>query len=634
MDSKWRCTSVSAGTSENKNNPSETVKEPTRGKLLLYFASFLFLIWLFDSGTLAIVLPERVCKYPGHPLIPGVYQRVSLSDAVFTRQNGQKYYAAYTIQNITPDIMGMMVRIARLKYSEGEHPSDGGDDHGNPQSDEDQVEYRWYINPGLDPLFVFQGYGSSDGQYAINGYITLGQDIPVVFDSLQTDKEYRVNLIVWTNWDSDPAIGFSRVALQEIRFRHDKFHGNSISHLTVSKSASWVDGAERADFLIQTRWQGVPEGQPPGYKVLSRNAQNSPVEITPDPVTSTSFDTDLYTYFIQNAAEGAPVGIQTSDGTSILDPIGGGSIIKDTCGSNCPSIAIPTNFAASTPYNNVIRLSWGAASNANAYDVYRAESQCPNTTFIYRGMTSQSPFNDTVRAQYTYYYKIRGKNGTCAGDFTTCVAGSATGNPCDALPSPAPAQPTNGATGVCATPTFSWASVPHASTGYLIEVFTNGTCTAPASYSATLPSPSLTWILPGTLPANTLCSWHIQALGDDIYYCHSDFSPCRSFTTSASGLTTPVPQKPGWDAINQFLSPFFKWDPVTGASTYLFELFTGYCGQTSVTQQSLSAPEWKCTLTLNTYTVYYWMVTAKDANGCSGPQSRCCSFLTGPAACQ
>jgi xanthine/CO dehydrogenase XdhC/CoxF family maturation factor len=118
------------------------------------------------------------------------------------------------------------------------------------------------------------------------------------------------------------------------------------------------------------------------------------------------------------------------------------------------------------------------------------------------------------------------------------------------LPPPTLTYPSNGATGIATTPTFSWSSVPGADSGYRILVApteaalptdpTASTCTAcvvnyPPSGTQLL-TPSYT-PPQGTLSAGTQYFWEVHGRSVNYYGTWSDI---YSFTTTATAKTTPA----------------------------------------------------------------------------------------------
>jgi hypothetical protein len=323
------------------------------------------------------------CTYKGLYVQVGntvVQRQVHLSDPTYVRTQGQQYQVLLSVQDITSDVVGVMVRIARLKQSEGEHPADQGDDHGNPRSDEDHVEYRWSLLPGLDPTEVFQGFCTSNGSYDSIGCITLGTDIPIVFDQLITEKEYRINLFVWSTHAPEPGQAFSRMPLEETRNTMYKFKGSDdATALALHRGRRWSEESQGNLPVVRATWQGLPEGQVAGFRLLSRDSEGNTVVVTPEPVREAAFEADVDTMIIQGAADGAPLGVQAVTGGETIGLIGGGGILIDACLiPQCPRIGTPVLSAVTqkTGTIDVLQFSWTAASNATSYQVWRATPSC------------------------------------------------------------------------------------------------------------------------------------------------------------------------------------------------------------------------------------------------------------------
>jgi fibronectin type 3 domain-containing protein len=104
--------------------------------------------------------------------------------------------------------------------------------------------------------------------------------------------------------------------------------------------------------------------------------------------------------------------------------------------------AAPTNVSASA-VDNQVTVSWNAVTGAKSYNVYRSDSQTGTYTKV--GASTTTPYDDTVTATGTYYYKA---SAVSAGGFesahstpiTVAVAGPP--SPTDVSASAADAQVT------------------------------------------------------------------------------------------------------------------------------------------------------------------------------------------------
>ena len=226
------------------------------------------------------------------------------------------------------------------------------------------------------------------------------------------------------------------------------------------------------------------------------------------------------------------------------------------------------------------------------------------------------------------------------------------------LSAPLESAPANGATGISATPTFSWSAVAGANR-YWLMVATSPSA-LPTSPNATTCSGCLfnslgVGSLTGTsfmvtstasLTAGATYYWQVQGYtwsGTAITQ-EGQFSPLWSFATqSAAPLPAPVQSSPANGATGVSTTPTFSWNAVTGVNRYWLMVATSpsalptisaattcsgclfnSLGVGSLTGTSFTVPS---VAALSPNTTYYWQVqgytwsgTAITQNGQFSPQ--------------
>ncbi len=215
----------------------------------------------------------------------GIKRVVALSDPVVCETNGNKYDLSYSIENVTGDLVGAVVRIARIK-DQGNGGNGGDNGNGCPRNDEDKIELRYFLKSGLDPDFVFKGFGLCGNQdYGTVVAIAPGENYPIEFQDLQKDKLYRVTLYAVTAWGADANIGYNLFEVEEGDIlRPKKDPSTHMKVKTMTKEGS--DGVQKTFF--RAAW-GNMDGVT-GYNVVMKKLGGESVTINDAPITATSFE--------------------------------------------------------------------------------------------------------------------------------------------------------------------------------------------------------------------------------------------------------------------------------------------------------------------------------------------------------
>lgn len=180
--------------------------------------------------------------------------------------------------------------------------------------------------------------------------------------------------------------------------------------------------------------------------------------------------------------------------------------------------------------------------------------------------------------------------------FLSLYAGAST-----APGAPVLTSPSNGATGVPATPTLSWTASTNA-TSY--DVYFGAT-----SSPAFVTTVTGTSYQPGTLTAGTTYYWRVAAKNAG----GSATSGTFSFTVAPGGATSgPTLLAPANGATGVSLSPVMQWSAVQGTTAY--DLYIG----TSASSLSRIGSVNTTSVTVRGFrsgTVYYWKVVARTPSG-------------------
>ena len=185
--------------------------------------------------------------------------------------------------------------------------------------------------------------------------------------------------------------------------------------------------------------------------------------------------------------------------------------------------------------------------------------------------TTSDPYTGTLSAGTTYYWEVHALGSTGGGtwssqySFTTVAA---------ALPAPTLSSPSNSATGVSTSPTFSWSQVS-GNLGYRIIVSTNLSDlptdpnqqggTPSNGFNTTVGQNTTSDPYTGTLNAGTTYYWEVHALGST---GGGTWSSQYSFTTVAAALPAPTLSSPSNSATGVSTSPTFSWSQVSGNLGY------------------------------------------------------------------
>ncbi len=104
--------------------------------------------------------------------------------------------------------------------------------------------------------------------------------------------------------------------------------------------------------------------------------------------------------------------------------------------STCNPGPAPTGLSATTPSDNVVRLTWNPEPTAATYNVYRSQEEGCDVRMTKIGTTADTTFDDTsVSGEFEYSYKVTAVTAeNCESGMSNCATTTATGA-CRELPS-------------------------------------------------------------------------------------------------------------------------------------------------------------------------------------------------------
>jgi len=313
-----------------------------------------------------------------------------------------------------------------------------------------------------------------------------------------------------------------------------------------------------------------------------------------------------------------------------------------------PSLSTPSNGAtgvATTP-----TFSWSSVSGANRYWLMVATSpgllptdpaattcaSCVITQSV--SGTSSVPSSGTLSVGVTYYWKVQafvltGSTVTQQGNYSGVSTFTTQAAAPTLLPAPSLSTPSNGATGVPTTPTFSWSSVSGANRYWLMVATSPGllptdpaattcaSCVITQSVSGTSSVPSS-----GTLSAGVTYYWKVQAfvLTGSTVTQQGNYSAVSTFTTQAPAptlLPAPSLSMPSNGASDVSTGPSFAWSSVSGANRYWLMVATSpgllptdpaatTCSSCVITQSVSGTSFTASSGMLSAGATYYWKVQA------------------------
>lgn len=225
-------------------------------------------------------------------------------------------------------------------------------------------------------------------------------------------------------------------------------------------------------------------------------------------------------------------------------------IYFQTPGTIPPTPTSPSPGTTSSPgpvqASSTVTLSWGASAGATYYDLGVVD--VATGSFVVNTTTTSASYVATLTAGKTYRWNVAAGNAAGLSPYTTVIYFQ---TPTSLLPAPTLTGPSDGATGVSTTPTFSWSTVSGANRYWLIcstslsdlPTDPNATsCPNCVSFGLSGNTDQTSYTPPTTFPylgttrtlnAGTLYYWKVQGWNTSGPQ-QGNYSSVRTFTTSAS----------------------------------------------------------------------------------------------------
>jgi len=268
-----------------------------------------------------------------------------------------------------------------------------------------------------------------------------------------------------------------------------------------------------------------------------------------------------------------------------------------------------------------VTLSWTAAPGINTYQI-QVSTTADFSALVIDSLNNFLTINTALVKNTTYYWRVRTTNGANNLSFWSPVW---TFKTLDVPSTFTLISPSNNATNVSLTPSFSWNNASLAAK-YELQVSTSNTFATTVISQPTLSVSNYTTATP--LNSNTVYYWRARASNSA---GNGAWSSIWNFTTLAPAAT-PTLLSPTNSTNNVSLTPAFDWNDAANATGYELQVSTtNTFASTIISQTALTASNYTTSTALANSTVYYWRVRAKNALGNSA-WSTVWSFTTIPVA--
>lgn len=279
---------------------------------------------------------------------------------------------------------------------------------------------------------------------------------------------------------------------------------------------------------------------------------------------------------------------------------------------------LATDVATSPAY------SWAPSAGATSYTL-QVSTSSTFATFV----TNQAGILTTTASpaavlsfSTTYFWRVYADAGS-----GSVLAGGAPRSFTTVPPPPGAftlIAPANGATGVSATPTYSWNASGNAA-GYTLQVSTSNVF---ASFVVDQSGIASTSAAPATVLAySTTYYWRVYAVnasGSTLA-----LGAPLSFTTQASPPGAFPLLGPANAAVAVETAPLYSWGAAANAMSYTLQVSTSPVFASFVIDQAgLSTTSLRPSTVLATNLLHYWRVTAHNLNGSTLTSSTAFSFTT------
>jgi hypothetical protein len=276
-----------------------------------------------------------------------------------------------------------------------------------------------------------------------------------------------------------------------------------------------------------------------------------------------------------------------------------------------PTLVSPVN-TESVPSTTVL-FRWNTTTGAVTYRL-QVSTNSGFTSLFYNDstLTDTSKSLSGLSVGATYYWRVNAKNGIGTSGYSSQWSFSTTPGP---PPVPTLVSPANDSTGLPTSPTLTWTVSPNA-TSYRLQVSTSSAFPSTVFDDSTLTGTSQA--LSGLAKGITYF-WHVRSKGTN---GSSNFSTTFNFTTIFPGPPTPTLVSPADSAVDVPLAPTLMWNASSGALKYRLQVSTSSSFAATVFDDSTITGTQGSLSGLANYTLYYWRVSANNAEGWSAYSTR------------
>lgn len=272
-----------------------------------------------------------------------------------------------------------------------------------------------------------------------------------------------------------------------------------------------------------------------------------------------------------------------------------------------------------------IQISSDPLFNTAEVDDSSVHTNNASNTFTVSGGTPLSP-------NTTYYWRVRAFDDLVApgNNYSGWSLVRTLRTP---LAQPSLTFPADSTTIQTARPTYSWVSVPGA-TSYTIQVSKNSIFTALVTNTSAIASPTNSVYIPATdLLRGIQYWWRVKANGTNA----GNYSAAFSFTTATTNPTAPLVLGPANGSLAISMTPTLSWRAVTPGTLPFAHfnvqvdddpIFGSPAFDDNSVTTNLTPSSVMVSPALNPNTKYYWRVRAYDTGGNYGGWSLILSFRT------
>ena len=264
------------------------------------------------------------------------------------------------------------------------------------------------------------------------------------------------------------------------------------------------------------------------------------------------------------------------------------------------SLTSPADGATGVDINPV--LTWGAVAGAATYRLQVSTSADFVTTVVDDASISTTQFQPTLVYDQKYYWRVRASN---AAEFNWSSVWSLTTEAPPEAGRVTLVSPSNGSSGVSATPTLKW-NEDEESDSYNLEVATTQDFAAPVVSETGL---SDTTFASTALENGTTHFWRVRGVNTAGL---GAWSTLFSFTTIPGGAQQVVLLSPSNGAQDVGFTPLLRWGKIQNAVSYTLQVSKqSNFSSTVINRDAVTSTQFQ-TSTLEAQTKYYWRVRASN----------------------